>query len=197
MDILTSFSEPLIYLITFGIVFAESGIVAFFFLPGDTLLFTLGLMAQSGIISLGIIIPVIIIAGFFGNILGYHLGKIVRDKRDSIKILKKVPEKYIIKTESFYKKYGSLTVILSRFIPIVRTVAPFLAGVSHMNYKKFVLFSFVGSILWGGLITTIGYAFAGYFTIVHIEYIGLGLMITASVLTPLAVYLSKRFFKKG
>lgn len=197
MNIIASFSEPLIYLITFGIVFAETGVVAFFFLPGDTLLFTLGLFAQQNIISLGIIIPVIVVAGFFGNILGYHLGKIVRDKKDSIKVLKKVPEKYILKTESFYEKYGSLTVILSRFIPIVRTVAPFLAGVSHMNYKKFVLFSFVGSVIWGILVTSIGYVFAGYFTVAYIEYIGLGLMIMASILTPLAVYLSKRFFKKG
>lgn len=197
MNTIASFSEPLIYLITFGIVFAETGIVTFFFLPGDTLLFTLGLMAHSGIISLGIIIPVIIIAGFLGNILGYHLGKIVRDKRDSVKFLKKIPEKYIIKTESFYKKYGSLTVILSRFVPIVRTIAPFLAGVSRMDYKKFVALSLIGSVLWGSIVTTFGYFLAKYVTIKHIEYVGLGLMIAASVLTPLVVYLSKRFFKKG
>lgn len=197
MQALTTFSEPLIYLIAFGIVFAESGILAFFFLPGDTLLFSLGLLAQQQIISLNIIIPVIIVAGFFGNLVGFHLGKVLRDKHHSVNLLKKIPDKYILKTESFYKKYGSLTVILSRFVPVVRTVAPFLAGVSRMNYKKFLLFSAIGAILWGTIITAFGYALAEYFTIVYIEYIGLGLMIAASVLTPLAVYLSKKFFKKS
>ncbi|MBP6857805.1 MAG: DedA family protein [Candidatus Pacebacteria bacterium] len=197
MQALTSYSESIIYLITFGIVFAETGVVAFFFLPGDTLLFTLGLMSFQGIISLGFIVPVIIIAGFFGNLLGYHLGKLVRDKRHSVELLKRIPDKYVVRTENFYKKFGSLTVVLSRFVPIVRTIAPFLAGASRMNYKKFVAFSLLGAMLWGSIVTTLGYFLAKYIDVAHIEYIGFGLMISASVLTPLAVFLSKKFIKKS
>lgn len=197
MHLFSTFSGSIIYLLTFGIIFGETGIVAFFFLPGDTLLFTLGLMSYQGIISLGFIIPVIVLAGFFGNLLGYHLGKIVRDKHHSVELLKKVPDKYVFKTESFYQRFGSLTVVLSRFVPIVRTIAPFLAGVSRMNYKKFVVYSFLGAIFWGSIVTTLGYVLAKYVNVLHIEYIGFGLMITASVLTPLALFVSKKFLKKS
>ncbi len=197
MHALTTYSESIIYLITFGIILAETGVVAFFFLPGDTLLFTLGLLAFQKTISLEFIIPTIIIAGFLGNLLGYHLGKIVRDKRHSVNLLKKIPDKYIIRTEKFYQKFGSLTVVLSRFVPIVRTVAPFLAGVSRMNYKKYVVLSLLGAVLWGSIVTSLGFILAKYVDVAHVEYIGFGLMITASVLTPLVVLLSKRFIKKS
>ena len=196
MDILTTFSEPLIYLIAFGIIFAETGIIACFFFPGDTFLFSLGMFAQQGIISIQTVIIVLIVAAISGNILGYYLGSFVRSKHHSSRILNRVPDRYVIRTESFYKKYGALTVVFSRFIPIVRTVAPFLAGVSRMKYKQYLSFSILGGILWIVTITIFGFVFGGYVSVAKATLIAMTLMITASVLTPLFVFASKRYLKK-
>ncbi len=197
MNTLTTFSEPIIYLIAFAIIFFETGILTFFFLPGDTLLFSLGIFAQQGVISIKLAILAVCVAGIAGNILGYYLGSFVRNKRDSSNLLQKVPEKYILKTEVYYKKYGSLTILFARFVPIVRTIAPFLAGVSYMNYKKYFSFSVIGAFLWAIAVPTFGYIFGKYVTLAHAETIAIGLMVLASVLTPAIVYLSKRYLKKG
>lgn len=197
MHILTTFSQPLIYLITFGIIFAETGIAACFFLPGDTLLFSLGLFAHQGIIALPTIILVVIAAGFSGNLVGYAIGKFVRSKRESSKLLQKVPESHIQKTELFYEKYGVWAVALSRFVPVVRTLTPFLAGVSKMNYRRFVALSLLGSIAWSTIVTLVGYGFGAYLNVAYIGYISLGLMVLASVITPIVVFVSRRYLKKS
>jgi membrane-associated protein len=196
-QILTSFSEPLIYLITFLTVVAETGIAPFFFLPGDSLLFSLGLFARQGIISINIIIPTIIIAGFLGNLIGYYLGSVVRDKHHTSSLLKKIPERHIVRTEKFYQEYGSWTILFSRFIPVVRTIAPFLAGVSKMNYKNFILLSAVGAVIWGAIVTLIGFLFGSYISPQYVGYVGLALMVGASVIVPVIVFISHRLFKKG
>lgn len=197
MHILTSLSEPIIYLVALAIVIAESGFIPFFFLPGDTLLFALGIFASKGIISLGVVIAVLIFGAFIGNLIGYYFGSFIRDKRESSKVLKRVPEKYIIKTENFYEKHGSWAVILSRFFPVVRTVAPFLAGVSHMNYRKYIIFSFIGGILWIGIVTTVGYTFGGQLSASSGINVAVGLMIAVTIIFPLVIFLSKHYFKKG
>lgn len=196
MHTLTTLSEPLIYLVAFAIIFAETGVATFFFLPGDTLLFSLGILAHQGTVSLQATIIIMIVAAIVGNVVGYYIGSFFRNKHQSSRLLQKIPEKYIIKTELFYQKYGSFTVLLSRFVPIIRTIAPFLAGVSKMNYKKYFFFSTIGGILWVSIVTTVGYIFGSYFSAEHAGLIAVGLMITASVLTPLVVFLSKRYFKK-
>lgn len=196
MHILTTLSEPLLYVIAFCIIFTETGFVPFFFLPGDTLLFSLGIFAQQGLITLHLAVLVTMIAAFLGNILGYYLGLFIRDKRNTSSFLKKIPEKYIIKTELFYKKYGSWTVVLSRFVPVVRTIAPFLAGVSQMNYWAYILFSALGAVLWTSGITLLGFLFGEHFSVVKGEYIAFGLMLGVSILFPLAVFISKKYMKK-
>jgi membrane-associated protein len=197
MHTLTTLSESLIYIVTFGIVFAETGIIACFFLPGDTLLFSLGLFAHQGIIGLPHIILVLIGASFLGNLFGYAIGKYVRIKRESFTLLQKVPESHIQKTEQFYQKYGSWAVVLSRFVPIIRTIAPFLAGVSKMPYRRFVALSLVGSLAWSSVVPIVGYAFGSYINIAHIGYISVGLMVLASVVTPLVLVLSRKYLRKG
>jgi membrane-associated protein len=196
-DLLTSLSGPIIYLIAFLIIFTETGIVGFFFLPGDTLLFSLGLLANQGTVSLELLIPLLIIAGFFGNLLGYYLGAIVRKKRSSSSFLQKIPQKHVEKTEVFYSKFGSWTVLLSRFIPVVRTIAPFLAGLSSMNYRKFFILSLFGSIVWSCIIVFTGFIFGSYIDISKVGYISVLLMITASILTPIMVYISKKYLSKN
>lgn len=197
MQILTNLSEPFLYIVAFAIIFAETGLPPFFFLPGDTLLFSLGIFAHQSIVSLTVVISVIVVAAFLGNIIGYYLGSFLRKKRRTSSLLKRIPEKHILKTEMFYKKYGSWTVLLSRFVPVVRTIAPFLAGVSKMKYKTYILFSFLGAILWAVAIITSGFIFGSYISIKYASYIAIGLMITASILTPLLLFLSKKYLKKS
>lgn len=197
METLLNFSEPIIYLLVFSIVFSETGILPCFFLPGDSLLFSLGLFAQQNVISLTTIIIVVFVAGFFGNILGYALGKFIRDKRDSSKLLKRVPESHIQRTENFFKKHGIWAILFSRFVPVVRTIAPFLAGVSKMHYRRFILLSFIGAIIWSSVVIGSGYIFGSYLKNFNLGALSLSLMVGASIIVPLAAWFFGKFFKKG
>lgn len=194
-DLFNSLSEPLIYFAAFATVFLETGVAPFFFLPGDSLLFSLGLFAHQGLIRIEIIIPLLVIAGFIGNLVGYHLGSFVRKKHHSSRLLKNIPDKYIKKTEVFYQKYGVWTILISRFIPVVRTVAPFLAGVSNMNYRRFVALSAIGGAIWAFTVTAVGFLFGSYIKIGQIIYLAIGLMLLASILTPVLLIVSRRYLK--
>ena len=197
METLTSLSEPLIYLSIFAIIFAETGILACFFLPGDSLLFSIGLFAQQGLVSLPVAILVLIFSGFLGNILGYEIGIFFRSKHHKSRFLKRIPDKHVERTEKFYKKHGSWAIVLARFVPVVRTVAPFLAGVSKMGYRKFIILSFFGVVLWSVIVTLAGFFFGSLIDISHVAYVGIGLMILASILTPLLLLIVKKYFSKN
>jgi len=143
------------YIGIFVIVFLESGI--FFALPGDSLLFTAGVLASAGLLSIHTLIPIIFVATFLGAILGYIIGvHIARLQKYSFfrKILK---DKHLDMAEKFFNKHGRLTIVLSRFVPIVRTFAPIVAGIVKMRYSLFVRYSFLGSILWSFIVTLAGY----------------------------------------
>jgi membrane-associated protein len=147
-----------------GIIFAESGLLIGFFLPGDTLLFTVGLLAHEGVMktSVHMIILVLFIAAVLGDNVGYMFGKRVGRrifrKPDSILF----HQDNLDRAEKFYEKYGPLTIVIARFVPIVRTFAPIVAGVGKMPYKKFLAFNLVGGLLWTAGITYVGY-FGGAF----------------------------------
>jgi membrane-associated protein len=143
------------YIGIFLIVFLESGI--FFALPGDSLLFTAGILASTNILSIQTLIPLIFVATFLGGIFGYFVGMhIARLQRYSLfrRILK---DKHLEIAEKFFAKHGKLTVVLSRFVPIVRTFAPIVAGIVRMPYKLFIKYSFIGSLLWSFSMTLLGY----------------------------------------
>lgn len=139
------------------IIFAESGLFFGFFLPGDSLLFTAGLLASNGYFNIFLIILLVFISAILGDQIGYWFGKKVGPKiftrEDSFWFQKK----HIVRAENFYKKYGKKTIILARFIPIVRTFAPILAGVGSMSYKTFVIYNIIGGFLWGVGVTLLGY----------------------------------------
>ena len=140
---------PWVYALLFLIVFVETGLVVMPFLPGDSLLFSVGLLAAaSGELSLGTVIPLLIGAALLGDQVNYFIGKyfsgIIRE-REKVLFLKRA---HIEETEAFYAKYGPKTVILARFIPIVRTVAPFVAGAGRMSYPVYLLYGFLGATLW-------------------------------------------------
>ena len=161
--------EAFIHLITgFGIlailfvVFAESGLLFGFVFPGDSLLFTAGYMVQQGFLRIDItlFIFLLFIAAVAGDSVGYAFGRRVGRKlfeKENSRFFKK---KYLVQAESFYKKHGSLTVVLARFVPIVRTFAPIVAGASEMHYRKFLAFNIVGGLIWTASFTYLGF-FAG------------------------------------
>ncbi len=196
MQFLTQYSETIIYLVVFLIVLGETGVVALFFLPGDTLLFSLGMFADQGLVSLPVVIAVVFVAGFIGNIIGYETGSYVRGHYKQYSLFKRVPEHYILKTEHFYQKYGKFTVVLARFIPVVRTIAPFLAGVGKMQRTSFISLSALGGLFWAILMPVIGYTVGRVFDLKNIEYIGAGLMLAVVIIFPLAMLIVNRIVKK-
>ncbi len=147
------------YLILFLIIFAETGFVVTPFLPGDSLLFAAGAIIAKPETDLNIFVMsgLLIAAGFFGDMLNYHIGKYVGPKAFSGKyrFLKK---EYLDKTQHFYDKHGGKTIIYARFIPIVRTFAPFVAGVGTMTYHRFASYNIIGAVAW-----VISFLFLGYF----------------------------------
>jgi membrane-associated protein len=147
------------YAILFLIVFCETGLVVTPILPGDSLLFAAGALAGRGGLNVHLLALGLIVAAILGDavnyMVGHYIGPKVFEKRDS-KIFR--PE-YLEKTQKFYEKYGGKTIIIARFVPIVRTFAPFLAGVGKMNYFKFALYNVTGALLWVLSLTYAGYIF--------------------------------------
>ena len=143
------------YIGIFSIVFLESGI--FFPLPGDSLLFTVGVLASTHILSIYAVIPLIFLATFTGGLAGYQIG-VHLNRLNNYSLFRKILQKKHIDTaEKFFAKYGKFTIVFSRFVPIVRTFAPIVAGVVRMPYKTFLKYSLLGSLLWSSTITLLGY----------------------------------------
>lgn len=149
-----------IYAILFLIIFVETGLVIMPFLPGDSLLFTAGLLcAQPSGISVFILIPLLIVAAIIGDNVNYFVGKYFSEKVLSWKIKGKplVNPKWIEEVHHYFEKHGTKTIIIARFMPIVRTVTPFVSGVAKMNYKVFLPYDIFGGILWVTSVTLAGY----------------------------------------
>lgn len=141
----------------FGIIFAESGLLFGFFLPGDSLLFTAGLLASQGTFSLPVLLVGCFLAAVLGDNVGYafgnRVGKKLFNREDSIFFHKS----YIKKAQEYYERHGAKTIVLARFIPVVRTFAPIVAGIGSMNYKTFVTYNLIGGVIWAIGIPTAGY----------------------------------------
>lgn len=152
---------PLTYVLLFGIVFAETGFVVTPFLPGDSLLFAGGALAGLGYLNVIALYVSLLLAAILGDSLNYWIGNKIGPRvfaKENSRIFKK---EYLEKTREFYEKYGGKTIILARFIPVVRTFAPFVAGVGKMNYKEFLTYNIVGAFLWVTIFVFAGYFFGG------------------------------------
>ena len=153
----------LVYLLLFLIVFCETGLVVTPFLPGDSLLFAAGALAANPAnnLNVGIIIVSLILAALLGDNTNYVIGKFLAKKGEGAKLfgLFTIRKDYLDKTHAFYEKNGPRTIILARFVPIVRTFAPFVAGVGNMTYSKYITYCIAGAILWVSILTMTGYAF--------------------------------------
>jgi membrane-associated protein len=195
-DILKDYGT-LTYAILFLIIFVETGLVIMPLLPGDSLLFAAGMLAAStGELDPAVMIPLLILAALLGDNTNYFIGKYLGDiirKKNRILFFKK---EYIEQTEAFYAKHGGKTVIMARFVPIVRTFAPFVAGAGSMSYPKYITFCITGAILWVGGITMLGYWF-GNVEIVkkNFEFVVLGI-IGVSVLPIFYQFIKARFTSK-
>ncbi|KKP70149.1 hypothetical protein A2X44_00375 [candidate division CPR3 bacterium GWF2_35_18] len=140
----------LTYLILFLVIFAETGFVITPFLPGDSLLFAAGALAAKNILNIYVLYFSLLLAAFLGDTINYWIGKKIGSEafRSNSKIFKK---KYLHKAQDFYEKHGGKAIILARFVPIVRTFAPFVAGIGVMSYPKFLLYNLIGGFLWVSL----------------------------------------------
>jgi membrane-associated protein len=147
-----------VYGIVFGIIFAETGLVITPFLPGDSLLFVLGALCAQGSLNLGLLLVLLSIAAILGDMVNYAIGRKMAQKVFNNEKIPFIKKEYLDRTQKYFEKYGPKTIIIARFVPIVRTFAPFLAGVGNMPYKKFALYNITGGIFWvfAGLL-------AGYF----------------------------------
>lgn len=149
----------LTYGILFLIIFAETGLVVTPFLPGDSLLFAIGAIAARGILDIFTIIALLIVAAILGDTVNYWVGHLLKDKVLGGDKIRFINPKHIEKTHEFYEKYGGKTIIIGRFIPIVRTFAPFVAGVGTMEYKQFITYNVIGGFLWIISFTVLGFFF--------------------------------------
>jgi membrane-associated protein len=165
------------YLILFLIVFCETGLVVTPFLPGDSLLFAAGALAAAGSLSIPVLFVVILAATFLGDNSNYFIGRFLGHKIYE-KDYKLIKRKYIDRTHQFYEKHGGKTVIIARFIPIIRTFAPFVAGAGTMRYPRFISFSAFGTTLWVSVFCFAGYFFANNdFVKQHFSIVVLALII--------------------
>lgn len=149
------------YLILFLIIFVETGLVIWPFLPGDSLLFAAGTFAALGMLNLPLLLVLLFVAAVLGDTANYFIGKYFGERMLALKFRGKVlvKPKYMQQTHEFYEKHGPKTIILARFVPIVRTFAPFVAGIGTMEYKKFISYNILGGALWIVGLTLLGYFF--------------------------------------
>lgn len=182
----------LTYGILFAIVFAETGLVVTPFLPGDSLLFAAGAIASLGSLNVGLVVLLLISAAVIGDTVNYWVGHFFGQKIVDNPNIKFINQEHIDKTEQFYKKYGGKTIILARFVPIVRTFAPFVAGVGSMEYKKFIVYNVVGGVLWVSLFTFLGFFFGNIPAVAENFHYAVFAIIALSILPMIYEYLKHK-----
>ncbi len=180
LEVLIQQYGTLIYVVLFAIIFCETGLVVLFFFPGDTLLFIAGALCAVGEMNLPLLIFLLTTAAITGNTCNYWIGEKV-GQRVFTHDYRWLNKEALTRTHEFFEKHGGKTIVLARFVPVVRTFAPFVAGVSDMTFVRFQLYNFTGAILWVALLTVAGYFF-GNMPIVRdhlteIVLVGVGLAI--------------------
>ena len=147
-----------VYVVLFLIIFCETGLVVTPFLPGDSLIFAAGALAAGGIVSWGAL-PLFIVAAVTGNMLNYQIGRFLSERVKQRKQMRFIKQENLDRTQAFFDKHGGITIVITRFMPILRTFSPFVAGVGKMPYKRFLLFNTVGGISWASAFFLIGFFF--------------------------------------
>ncbi|NSB13060.1 DedA family protein [Clostridium beijerinckii] len=147
------------YLLLFFIIFLETGLVVTPFLPGDSLIFAAAAFAAMGMLNIYALLGLLMVAAILGDTVNYEIGRIFGDKLINIAGGKLIKKEHLDKTNKFYEKHGGKTIIFARFIPIVRTLAPFVAGIGKMQYRHFISFNAIGGMLWVLVVSALGFFF--------------------------------------
>ena len=181
-----------LYLILFLVIFAETGLVVMPFLPGDSILFIAGTVVATADLNVHLLVAILIAAAILGDTInysvGHYIGPRVFDKPDS----RWFRQEHLRRTQAFYDRYGGVTIIIARFVPIVRTFAPFLAGVAGMSYRRFISYNVIGGIAWISSLVYAGYLFGNIpWVKEHLEKIVLGI-IAISLLPVVITYFKER-----
>ncbi|KAA5540352.1 DedA family protein [Adhaeribacter rhizoryzae] len=194
------------YLILFLIIFVETGLVVMPFLPGDSLLFAAGAFAAPQLTQAGELVPgpfnvfyligLLFVAAFLGDTLNYYIGDYIGPKvfRRNYRFLKK---EHLLKTQHFYEKHGAKTIIFARFIPIIRTFAPFIAGVGTMKYSKFIAYNIIGGFIWVALFVAAGYFFGNIPAVKKNFTLAIFAIIIISILPPLYEFAKHKLSAKS
>ncbi len=183
------------YFILFAIIFCETGLVVLPFLPGESLLFAAGAFAAKGDMNLGILFAILCIAAIAGDSVNYEIGSYIGPKIAKQEKTRFLNKAHIERTHQFYEKYGAKTIIIARFIPIIRTFAPFVAGIGDMGYKKFLHYNVIGGVSWISICLFGGYLFGNiplvkqHFTMVILA------IVVISILPAIIEYLRHKYSK--
>ncbi|RYF01739.1 MAG: hypothetical protein EOO78_10395 [Oxalobacteraceae bacterium] len=174
-----------VYAVLFAIVFCETGLVVLFFFPGDTLLFIAGAFCATGEMSYPLLMGLLILAAVAGNTLNYHIGEAI-GQRMFTHDYRWINKDALKRTHDFFEKHGGKTIILARFVPVVRTFAPFVAGVSDMTHTRFQMFNITGAVLWVAGLVTAGYFF-GNIPVIREHLTAIVLIGVGAAIVPLAL----------
>ncbi len=194
LGLLISDYGSMVYAVLAGIVFAETGLVVFPFLPGDSLLFIAGAFCATGALDLGWVIGLLMVAAIAGNTVNYWIGQAI-GHRVFTHDYRWLDRAALQKTHAFYGRHGGKTIILSRFVPIVRTFAPFVAGVSEMPFGRFQLYNVTGAVLWVGGLVLAGYFF-GNIPIIREHLNTIAILGVSAALVPALLGAAWKFWRK-
>jgi len=174
-----------VYIVLFAIVFCETGLVLFFFLPGDTLLFIAGAFCATGQMNFALLMTLLIVAAVTGNTVNYYVGRAI-GQRVFTHNYRWINKDALRRTHDFFEKHGGKTIIVARFVPVVRSFAPLVAGVSEMTLARFQMFNVTGAVLWVGSLVTAGYLF-GDIPVVKEHLTEIVLVGISAAMVPLAI----------
>jgi len=183
-----------LYAVLFAVIFCETGLVVTPFLPGDSLLFAVGALAASdgSPIHIGLVIVLLFVAAVLGDAVNYSIGKRLGPRAFKSEKSWLLNKKHLARTQAFYEKHGGKTIILARFMPIIRTFAPFVAGIGQMLYRRFAVFNVTGAALWVCSFTLAGYKFGGLESVKNNFHYIIVAIIVISVLPGVIEYLRSR-----
>jgi membrane-associated protein len=192
---------PWIYAILFVIVFAETGLVVTPFLPGDSLLFACGALAATGTLDVGVLFVLLSAAAIIGNVVNYAVGRYVGPRVFSAedhksRLHRMLNREHLAEAHAFFERHGGIAVVLTRFMPIIRTFVPFVAGAGAMTYRAFIIYNVLGGLLWVGVCLGAGFAF-GNVPIVRRNFSLVALGIVAVSLLPMVIELLRRRGRTG
>ena len=189
--------QILVYVMLFAVIFVETGVVVMPFLPGDSLLFVTGALAAKGLLSLPVLIPLLIVAAVVGDIVNFAIGSAFRERVKNGYRLRFIKPEHIAHTERFFDRHGPKTIVLARYVPIVRTLAPFVAALGSMRYRTFLSYNVAGGTLWVVSLAVAGYAFGNIKWVNdNLTAVILGIIVL-SLVPGIAAWLQERYRSKG